>query len=422
MHTIRPHIPIALILLLSAALRFGLSGFAPPRDLWADAAAYHQIALNMVNGHGYSAATEAPFAPTRYRTPTYPVFIAAVYAVFGPNYEWVLVVQRLLGICTVYLVFLIAKTCWNTRACLIAALIAAAYPALVYYDNLLLRESLTGFLIACIAYLFLLPGAKNRNHLLGLGALFAVVSMCRPETLVLSGIVGYGLFKPLRTLKNQWRSIALFALPILMVWVPWTARNYVTFGSLSPITNGLGSVLWFGNRWAEIGGDNRTDAAHQNLRESTLAVKAEIKAEEAKLDRTFFNAALRDLAGKPIWFARMTARKMVMFWKDANGVKKTLPAIHPALPVLVNTYYYTLLLLALFGAVYYRRHPQARAIFGLILTYMMVYALLHVRNRYRIPILPLVFVLSAGGFQALWDILRTRFASPSAPSQERAAS
>ncbi|MDP6088447.1 MAG: hypothetical protein QGF68_20730, partial [Nitrospinota bacterium] len=53
------------------------------------------------------------------------------------------------------------------------------------------------------------------------------------------------------------------------------------------------------------------------------------------------------------------------------------------------------------------RREWVPPLLSVILTYMMIYALLHVRNRYRVPVLPLVFVLSAGGFWFLYDLIRT---------------
>ena len=211
----------------------------------------------------------------------------------------------------------------------------------------------------------------------------------------------------MRRLRNLWRPAFLVALPVLFVWIPWTVRNYVTFGSVSPVTAGLGSVLWFGSRWAETGGDDQTQASRQALKQKTLEEKAGVS--EAETDRHFMQEALRDILQKPGWFAHMAYRKFILFWKDANGVKKTLPAIHPLLAQLVNAWYYALLVLAVVGTVLgWRKYEWVRPLCAVIITYMMIYVLLHVRNRYRVPVLPLVFVLSAGGFCAACDLVKTR--------------
>ncbi|MFT5369003.1 MAG: 4-amino-4-deoxy-L-arabinose transferase-like glycosyltransferase [Candidatus Latescibacterota bacterium] len=400
---------LALILLSGLTLRFVAGAYAPPRSEWADAEAYHALAKNIYEGNGYTASNGESYTPTRYTTPTYPIFIAIIYTIFGADYHWVLFVQRILGALSVLLVFMLALRFFGEKTALCAAAIAACYPALIYYTNLMLRESLTGVFVLCIITLIWIPQyISHKKRLVALGFLLAISSMCRPETLLLTAPI-YLILKhhPIRPFKNHLPSVLCIALPILVVWVPWTTRNYIQFGSLSPVTTGLGSVLWFGNRWAAIGGDSHQATDRQQLKTVTATIKAESAKTESAIDKVFFKKALNDLVQKPLWFAEMTYKKGILFWKDANGVKKTLPKIHPALPTLLNTYYYSLLILALGAVICYRQRKEIVALFGLIIFYMMIYALLHVRNRYRVPILPIVFILSAGGIQAIGQYLQS---------------
>ena len=97
-----------------------------------------------------------------------------------------------------------------------------------------------------------------------------------------------------------------------------------------------------------------------------------------------------------------------MFWKDANGVRKTFPKVHPMMPYIANTYYYLLLAFAALAAFRFRQDADVRKIVATILCFAFTYAVLHVRNRYRIPILPMVFVLSSLGFWGCvdWAVVR----------------
>ena len=59
-----------------------------------DAYEYNQIALSLLQGHGFAFG---PGQPTAFRPFGYPVFLAAIYATLGPSTTWVHWVQALLG-------------------------------------------------------------------------------------------------------------------------------------------------------------------------------------------------------------------------------------------------------------------------------------------------------------------------------------
>ncbi len=381
------------------------------RLLQSDAQIYHLLARNMVAGHGYSDSKSEPYGATRIRTPGYPSFIALVYLIFGPDHRTILFVQSALGALTAFLVYLLGRRLFDTRAGLTAAFVVALYPALIHYDTRILREGFTSTVLTLTVLLsvYAFNTRRKNRRLVTAGALLVLLSMCRPELILLFAPVVYLLARPLSHIRTLWRPALLVALPILLVWVPWTIRNYVTFGSLSPITVGLGGTLWFGNRWADIGGEDRAREDYVQLHEKTKQIMRDnITADnEANVERTFMQMVLNDIAQKPGWFIGMIFKKMALFWKDANGTKKTLPAIHPRLADIVNAYYYLLLALAATGvALGWRKREWVLPLLSVIATYMMIYALLHVRNRYRVPVLPLVFVLSAGGFWSFYDLIR----------------
>ena len=379
----------------------------------ADSYTYHSIALNLISGNGYC---EKGLEPTRNRTPTYPVFMALIYMIFGVHAIAVVVAQAILSALSCCLVYKLACRLFDKRAGIAAAFIAATYPGLIYYDSRILRESLTATLLVIIVFLATdtLKARRRSGRQFVVGLLLAVLSMCRPETILLCAPVGYLLIRPFGGFRALLKPAVLIALPVLLVWVPWTVRNYALFGTPSPITSGLGSTLWFGNRWAANGGEDQPADARKKLRDETANLWQETT--EARADGMFMSKAIREIAQRPGWFAQVILKKMIYFWKDANGVKKTLPALHPSLPYMLNAYYYSLLLLVLVAmGVASRKREWVLPMFGLILSYMMIYALLHVRNRYRVPVLPLVFILSAGGISALYNMLKAYFLPTSKP-------
>jgi len=391
------------VVLMALGIRLVFCLAVSPPNTSGDSAYYHYIASNLARANGY---TMDGAEPTRIRPPGYPGFMAGVYLLAGPRLMAVACVQAILGALTVLLAYRLTTRVYGPGPALVSAIIVSLYPALVYYDSRILRESLTAFLLAS-AVLHAVKassGERNAGDYLISGLLLAGLSMVKPEMIVIAIPVALMLLRRRRP-SSLWRPAVLVILPIAMAWIPWTARNYATFGTFSPTTAGIGSVLWFGSRWAETGGDDQTPQARRELKHKTTSLWN--STTEAEADRLFLRKAVRDIVGRPAWFAKMVGRKALYFWKDANGVKKTLPSISPVLAKLTNAYYYTLLALAAAGILLAWRHQRrALPLLWVILTYMVVYALLHVRNRYRVPVLPLVFVLSAGGFWWVCDTIR----------------
>ena len=446
----RVHAALGIIAILSVSIRVFLILFKPPvlteidaqrqtalvRDtgisattielarrgdlLQSDDAIYHLLGKNMAAGNGVSESRTEPFSPSRIRTPGYPFLLAIVYAVAGPEFKAVLVVQCLLGGLSCLLVFGIGNRLGGPRTGLLAAGIVALYPALIYYDTRLLRESLIGFLLTFTVWWNLRASALKPLSLVVTGVCLTWLSMCKPEMIVLSLPIYMLHVSRNDLLRSRVRTALLIVLPILMVWVPWTARNWVHFGSPSPVTLGLGSVVWFGNRWAEIGGEDRERPDQWRLRAEARGIIADANSEsETKAETEFASRARNDVLTRPVWFVRMTVRKAYLFWKDANGIKKTLPALHPVLPILVNGSYYVLLALGLVGMFETcRRSHAARNVLFVILTFAGTYALLHVRNRYRVPVLPLVFVFSSVGLWSIWSRLADQlWSTPTEPNR-----
>src|SRR6185436_5522445 len=87
---------IIFILALSARWGYALSFPANVQLQDVDARGYHALALNLLEGHGFSLNTDPPYVPDAIRTPAYPLFVAVIYAVSGRNPLHVALIQGVL--------------------------------------------------------------------------------------------------------------------------------------------------------------------------------------------------------------------------------------------------------------------------------------------------------------------------------------
>ena len=87
------------------ALVFGFIAHDPRKFYTYDSQGYELRALNLLRHGVFSSDERAPFAPDLRRTPIYPAFVAAVYAVVGQRPDAVALLQIVLGSLAALLAF-----------------------------------------------------------------------------------------------------------------------------------------------------------------------------------------------------------------------------------------------------------------------------------------------------------------------------
>ena len=219
---------------------------------------YAQIAKNVLERGIYSLEDQPPFTPTLVRLPGYPVFIAAVYSVFGhDNNTAVRLVQAIFDTGTCVIVAMLAWA-WTDderrkrRNAFWAFLLAALCPFIVIYTGMILTEALATFLMAAMtltATLALKPRGRPRALAWWAftGLIAGVAVLLRPDsglfaaaigvTLIISGLFLRSENSP-RFLKRSLDAAsngAVFALIFFLVLAPWTIRNYRVFGVFEPL-------------------------------------------------------------------------------------------------------------------------------------------------------------------------------------------
>jgi 4-amino-4-deoxy-L-arabinose transferase-like glycosyltransferase len=238
------------LIVLAAAFRLAIVHWLP-NDSAGDSIGYEQIARNVLEHHVYSHLDEPPFAPTLVRLPGYPLFLAAIYAVFGhTNNTAVRIVQALLdtGTCALvaWLAFLWQPDQRKKIATAIAALaLAAINPFTTIYCATILTEVPSTFLIvaACIAATLAFRAEKPERELrwwaisgliTGIGVLF------RPDVGLVTASIGvFALIKLFRRQTQRWpRSMlaaAVLSVAFILALAPWTIRNWRTLHVFQPL-------------------------------------------------------------------------------------------------------------------------------------------------------------------------------------------
>jgi hypothetical protein len=228
------------------------------------------------------------------------------------------------------------------------------------------------------------------------GALLGILALLRPVALILPPVVaGWTALtvgaRPVRRMAH----VGALGLAFLLVLAPWSVRNLQVHGSLMP-------AVTAGAEMAPVG-----------------------KEEVAR--RGFLPSMARWAWANPTALLSRVARHFVQFWELAPTRMVTDDPVQreefhrqdPRLPVepsfprglrdQVSTVSFALeLSLALVGLVAVGRGRWRQAVLPLtvILAYAVGYAVFMAKLRYRIPVLPLVFLFTGAGAAAIYSFAR----------------
>lgn len=233
----RRWLPWLAVFVVALAARWAYAASLPPgAPIWSvDAQGYHALALNLLNGHGFSLNTAAPFLPDAIRTPLYPLLVAAVYAVGGPEPAHVAWLQGLLDAVTALVIGsvvgrLAGRGWWAWAAGGLYALSPTAWR----FSNELLTETVLAALLAWLLWAFVRWTEARQPRWLALAAsLAAAALLVKPNVVLLPALLAaaVGLFAA--HTGGWWArlgpALAVLALAAVLV-SPWLVRNRITFG------------------------------------------------------------------------------------------------------------------------------------------------------------------------------------------------
>jgi len=218
-----------------------------------DDGGYHVLAQSIASGHGMGRFG----VPTAAKSPGYPWFLGACYALFGPHPAVPRVAQAILGALTAAL--LVALT-WELglglASAVIAGLIASFYPSAIYFVGRYFPMVLhTCLLIVAVRALVRWGKRGTTGDLMVSGVTLGAAALVRSDTLMLVPLLAGTTF-----LLRGWQRQALVAAVALVgcvavLYSSWVIRNLLVIGTPVLTTTQASGTTWEGNNpWAQ-GGD-----------------------------------------------------------------------------------------------------------------------------------------------------------------------
>lgn len=306
--------------------------------------------------------------------------------------------------------FITRRIARQESAAFIAACITALYPFFIFYQGLLLSETLFNtLLLAGIAALYAWQerGARIDAALAIACVCFAAATMTKatltllpPLLLALSACITTASLR--RTVTVLLAASCLYAALLS----PWWIRNAMVVGSFVPFTTSSAQNLYLGNNPNNPnGGIDWSRDVEPEVAARLLAIPNEVERQRAFNDRT--TAYIKE---HPDAFVRAALQKFVRLWNiipnatEFRGVYALISALTFG-PVL---------LLAVVGVLWQWRQWRRFAPPLIVIGYFtLVHVVTIASLRYRLPIEPLLIVLAAMTIGAMFDRMR-RLAPPAA--------
>jgi 4-amino-4-deoxy-L-arabinose transferase-like glycosyltransferase len=373
---------VAVVLRVAAAVAIG------DRFHFADEAVYLDTARRLLHGEG--------FPPGYSQTPGYPLFLAMLSALLPDSVLAVRLAQGILAGLGSALVYALGERLAGRGPALLAAAIYAVDPLLVVTAGLLYAETVAALLVTIAVLAAWRAGTDSPRSSALAGAFMGILALVRPVGLALVPVVTVWIAAKV-PFKRAGLHMAVVVAATLLALAPWTYRNYRVHGRFTPIAEA---------------GTHMAPVTPREIAEDGLTV-----------------SILRKLWKDPVGVAGRTTRQFVQFWEltptrlatDDPKLRSTLRRNDSRLPTtalvaagprdLVSMIASILeFALALVGLVLlWRKRPSAAVLItGVTVAFAFGYALFVAKLRYRIPILPLLFVLAGIGAWRLSANARVR--------------
>ena len=402
------------------AVRVGFVATLDERLTWADEQSYVDIARLLAAGDG--------FVSSSYRgAPILPAYLALVFHFFGDAFLVARIGQAILGGLTCLLLMRIGSLLVGPTAGALAGVLLAVYPPHVYLAGVFYSSALETFFCAVAVWLAarVATGHGAAGVALACGAVLGLGILTRPAYVVLAPCIAtVWLARGALGFRRAAAAGAALAIGVVVVVLPWSARNRAVYGRFVLVSSGGGTTLWKGNNeladgtaddrflgwgrpvWMERrarldpGERAALDAKYDALHARVVAREREVGDTYLAMDDVLGPVARTYVTEEPMAALGRAGRKLLTFF---SAFSPTLTEGAPRwMPLVAAATFYPVLALALLAPAL---APTRAA--GLLLPYAVVaavaasHALLTSCTRFRLPLDPYLILGAALALVAL---------------------
>lgn len=340
----RTHFILGIILCLAVFLRLGASIYlgntveALPGT--ADQVSYHNLALRLLSGHGFSFGepwwpSTAAGAPTAHWSYLYTYYVSLIYLLVGPSPLVVRLIQAVLvGILQPYLAFWLGRRLFSTPVGLFAAVLTAIYPYFIYYSATLMTEPF--YIVVILASLCMairiqetLQGEDGKLtwkilvYSLALGLCLTVTILLRQLFILFIPVLFFWIW-----MANGWRlnrqiiiSLIVASALVFLSVLPFTMYNYQRFHRFVLLNTNAGFAFFWANH--PIYGTRFLPILPPGVGDYGDLIPVELRRlDEAALDQALLKEGIRFVTQDPERYFFLSLSRIpafFMFWPSKDS-------------------------------------------------------------------------------------------------------
>jgi len=365
-----------------------------------------------------------------FRAPLYPYFLAFLHAITGGAVLGAKILQTLLAGGTAFMLFRLGDHLFGRTAAWISGLAYAFYGTLVFYETMFLIPVLFLFLTVWAMYRIVVHrDSGSMQTWLITGLLFGLAAVARPNILIVMPVLMiwlYAITKDAAFVARARRPVLLL-LGCLIAIAPVTIRNVAVTGEFMVISSQGGINLYLGNNekadgltmlmpevdldesvsWREFGGVVKEAAEEEAGRQLSEAEQSSFWTAKA-IDFIIANP------GKFVELVFMKTTYLVSGFENSDNTdlyhqrQNSILFAGLVWEKLLFFPFGLLLPLALGGVILLnQQRRQLLPIYLFILAYIPSIVLFLVTARHRLPLVPFLILLAAGGVALLIELMKS---------------
>lgn len=386
--------------------------FFVPRSM--DPLFYHQWALRIAHGEWVGNTIFEGM-------PLYAYFLGVIYKIFGESVYVARLIQIIFGALSCSFIYLLGKKLFSETTGIIAAILAVFYKPFIFYDAVLVGDSLAVFLFLIVIFLsFKFFDTLSKKNAFIWGFMTGVAALCRPAILffpVITAVVYPLKFNPKirkQVIKSfMWVFIGLFSILAVVA-----IRNYVVGKDFVLFTAHSGLNFYIGNNPTATGKFHAPPGVGRQ-REFMLANAHRIAERElgrslkpSESSAYWKKKAYQFIEHNPEKFIRLLCKKLYLFWQGGEIADFANIDFYKRFSPLLRVPLVSFLLVvpwSILGIVIsFKINRNMSLVRYLLFGYLGGTIIYFINSRYRLPVVPLLLIFASYGFLSSIELFKKR--------------